>query len=63
VLHPTQGNKEPTLSSGEGAPSDIAIHNGREGIKGGRKTCIPTATRGDKRQARPLTYHFKRLLE
>jgi hypothetical protein len=63
VLHPTQGSREPTLSSGEGAPSDIAIHSGREGIKASRKTCIPTATLGDKRQARPLTYHFKRLLE
>jgi hypothetical protein len=28
-----------TLSSGEGASSDVSPHSGREGIKGGKKRC------------------------
>jgi hypothetical protein len=37
MLHPAQGSREVTQSNGEGAPSDVAIHNGREGGKGGKK--------------------------
>jgi hypothetical protein len=37
MLCQTQGRREVTPSSGEGAPSDIAIHCSRESIKGGKK--------------------------
>jgi hypothetical protein len=37
MLRLAQGSREAALSSGEGAPSDIAIHSGREGIKGGKR--------------------------
>jgi hypothetical protein len=39
MLHPAHGSKEVTSSSSDGAPSDVAIHNSREGIKGGKKMC------------------------
>jgi hypothetical protein len=37
VLRPAHGSREVTLSSGEGALSDIAIIRSREGVKGGIK--------------------------
>jgi hypothetical protein len=39
VLCHAQGSREVTLSSGEGALSDVTIHRGREGVKGGKKRC------------------------
>jgi hypothetical protein len=47
MLHPAQGSREVTSSNGEGAPSDVAIHSGWEGIKGGKKRlkqCLQGAT-------------------
>jgi hypothetical protein len=37
--HPTQRSKEAILSISEGAPSDVATHNSKEGIKGDKKRC------------------------
>jgi hypothetical protein len=45
MLHPAHGSKEVTSSSSDGAPSDVAIHNSREGIKGGKK-CASSAFKG-----------------
>jgi hypothetical protein len=36
-LHPTQGSREVTPSSGKEAPSDVAVHHTKEGTKGGKK--------------------------
>jgi hypothetical protein len=47
VLHQAWASREVTPSSGEEASSDIAIHSGREGIKGSkkrRKQCLQGAT-------------------
>jgi hypothetical protein len=39
VVHPqAQGNREVTPSSGKEAPSDIATHNSKEGVKGGKQS-------------------------
>jgi hypothetical protein len=40
VLCQAQVSGEVTLSSGEGAPSNVSIHSGREGDKGGKKRCM-----------------------
>jgi hypothetical protein len=37
TLLPTQGSKEVTLSSSKEAPSGVAIHSTKDGIKGGKK--------------------------
>jgi hypothetical protein len=34
---PAQGSREVTLSSGEGAMSDVVAHNDRESVNGGKK--------------------------
>jgi hypothetical protein len=37
MLHPDQGSREAAPSSDKGAPSNITIHNDKEGNKGGKK--------------------------
>jgi hypothetical protein len=37
--HPSQRSREMTPNSGEGAPSGVATHSGREGTKGIKKRC------------------------
>jgi hypothetical protein len=37
MLHPSRGRREANPSSDEGAPSDVTIHSGTEGIKCGKK--------------------------
>jgi hypothetical protein len=74
-LLPTPGSGEATPRSGREAPFDVAIHDAKEGVKGGKKRhkqCpqwgssvgrVTIAARSGKRQALPPTDHFERLLE
>jgi hypothetical protein len=39
VLHLAQRSREVTPCSSKEAPSDVAVHNAKEGIKGGKKRC------------------------
>jgi hypothetical protein len=59
------GSKEVTPSKGKEASPDVVIHSAEGGKKRCKQCpqgCIAPATDRDKRQARPPTNHFKRLL-
>jgi hypothetical protein len=69
MLHPTQGSREVTPSSGRETPFNIATHGTQEGIKGSKMThkrhfkWTMTMTDSNNGEAGPTTNHFKRLFE